>query len=57
MVTLLVAGGAHSVGKRWLEARLPFLVCDSKLDKPVNDLNLKLLWTRVRFPPSPLLKS
>ena len=24
-----------------------------KLDKPVNDLNFKILWTRVRLPPPP----
>ena len=32
---------------------LSFLICDSKLDKPVNDLTLKLLRTRVRLPPGP----
>ncbi len=52
----LETGGARSVEKRRV-ARLPFIVCDSKLDKPVNDLNLKLLWTRVRLPPSPLFLS
>ena len=55
MDSLFVTGGAPPVGKRRV-ARLPFLVCDSKLDKPVNDLKLILLWTRVRFPPSPPLK-
>ncbi len=51
MVTL-ETGGAQQVGKR-RENRLSFLICDSKLDKPVNDLTLKLLRTRVRLPPSP----
>ena len=32
---------------------LSFLICDSKLDKPVNDLILKLLRTRVQLPPGP----
>ena len=51
MVTL-ETGGAQQDGKR-REIHLPFLICDSKLDKPVNDLNLKLLRTRVRLPPGP----
>jgi len=46
MVTL-ETGGAQQAGKR-REVRLPFLICDSRLDKPVNDLNLKLLRTRVQ---------
>ena len=51
MVTL-ETGGAQQDGKR-REIHLPFLICDSKLDKPVNDLVLKLLRTRVRLPPGP----
>ena len=53
MVTL-ETGGAQQVDKR-RENRLSFLICDSKLDKPVNDLTLKLLRTRVRLPPGPPL--
>ena len=51
MVTL-ETGGAQQVDKR-RDNRLSFLICDSKLDKPVNDLTLKLLRTRVRLPPGP----
>ena len=32
---------------------LSLLVCDSKSDKLVNDLNLELFWTWVRLPPPP----
>ena len=51
MVTL-ETGGAQQDGKR-RDIHLSFLICDSKLDKPVNDLTLKLLRTRVRLPPGP----
>ena len=51
MVTL-ETGGAQQVDKR-RDNQLSFLICDSKLDKPVNDLTLKLLRTRVRLPPGP----
>ena len=51
MVTL-ETGGAQQDGKR-REIHLPFLICDSKLDKPVNDLSLDLFRTRVRIPPGP----
>jgi len=47
-----VTGGAQQVDKR-RDNQLPFLICDSKLDKPVNDLTLKLFRTRVRLPPGP----
>ncbi len=52
MVTL-ETGGAQQDGKR-REIHLPFLICDSKLDKPVNDLSLDLSRTWVRLPPGPL---
>ncbi len=51
MVTL-ETGGAQQVDKR-RENQLSLLVCDSKLDKPVNDLTLNPLRTRVRLPPGP----
>jgi hypothetical protein len=40
-----------------IEETVHFLPVCRKLAKPVNDLNLKLLWTRVRLPPSPLFLS
>jgi len=49
MVTL-ETGGAQQVDKR-RDNQLSFLICDSKLDKPVNDLTLKLLRTRVEGGP------
>ena len=49
-------GGAQHVGKR-RESRLSLLVCDSKLNKLVNDLILTLFWTGVRLPLPPLIKS
>ena len=51
MVTL-ETGGAQQVDKR-RDDQLSFLICDSKLDKPVNDLNLDLSRTWVRLPPGP----
>ena len=44
---------AVSVG--W-KACLSLLICDSKSDKPVNDLNLSLLRTPGQYRTSPLLK-
>jgi hypothetical protein len=38
-----------------IEETVHFLSVCRKLAKPVNDLNLKLLWTRVRLPPSPFI--
>ena len=52
MVTLFITGGARQVDKR-RDNQLPFLICDSKLDKPVNDLTLKLSRTPVQLRTGP----
>ena len=56
MDALLIAGGTQQDGKR-RDNRLSLLISDSKSNKPVNDLNLILFWTRVRLPPPPPFKN